>query len=125
VTENSSHSQFGPKRLALSAAVFGAVGLWMWWMVENRPPKGAKPPPTSAQWSEYNTAALLSVLIVVVVVAIALVITARKRRELPEHEKDWHGPDPHLDRAIPLSAYSPSPVMQRALRRTLAKQSNA
>lgn len=119
------HSQFSPKRLALVGVTAAAVVLWMWWMVENRAPKNDFTPPTGDEWSPYWTAAILSVLFVVVVDVVVFVVTARKRRTLPEHEKDWHGPDPHLDRAIPLAAYSPSPLMQRALRRTLAKQTDS
>lgn len=117
-------SQFSRNRMLMIAGVTLLVGAAMWWMTVNRAPKGKNPAPTPAEWEPYTTAAILSVLIVVVIDVVCMVITARKRRLLPEHEKDWKGPDPHLDRRIPVQAYSPSPVMQRALRRTLSKQSS-
>lgn len=123
MNEAAHSSQFSRNRMLLVGGIFVVVGLMVWWLVENRSP-APKPPPTREQWSEYYVEAFLSVLLVVVLDAVAIVIALRKRRQLPEAEKDWKGPDPHLDRMIPVQAYSPSPVMQRALRRTMSKQSS-
>lgn len=124
MNEQPHGSQFSRNRMLLIAGIAVVTAAAIWWLVENRPPMRAVPPPSSEAWEPYTGLAIFSVLIVVVIDVIALVITARKRRMLPEHEKDWKGPDPHLDRMIPVQAYSPSPVMQRALRRTMSKQSS-
>lgn len=122
--DQSRGSQFGRKRMIGFTVAFAVVIAWMFWLVENRPPIGGDGGFTSEAWEPHRLAAWLSIAFVVITDIVAIAIMLKKRRRLPEEEKDWKGPDPHLDRMIPVQSYSPSPVMQRALRRTLEKQSS-
>jgi hypothetical protein len=121
----SHGSQFTPRRLIVLSLLFVGVFLWMNWMRVAYPPhKGGKPPrvPTQEEWNQYWWLAIACIALVVVVVLATVLIERRVEKVLPEEEKDWHGPDPHVDRKIPVESYSPSPIMRAAIRRTLAGQ---
>ena len=118
--------QFTWQRLLLLAVgSIAAVG-WMVWLQLNRPPRTAagtpSPVPTAEQWAPYTAEVWITIVVVVASAVICGLLTVRRTRRLPEDEKDWHGPDPHADRKIPVEAWTPSPVMQAAIRRTLSKQ---
>ena len=95
---------------------------WIQWIRTTYPLKGgdAKADPSALNWSQFNWLAITVVGIVLVCIAIFIVWERRVEKRLPEEAKDWHGPDPHLDRMIPVESYSPSPIMRAALRRTLS-----
>ena len=119
--------QFTWQRLVLLAVSSAAVIGWMIWLQLNRAPRtaaGTPPPvPTADQWAPYGAEVFITIAVVVVSAVVATLLTLRRTRMLPEQEKDWHGPDPHADRKVPVEAWSPSPIMQAAIRRTLSKQS--
>jgi hypothetical protein len=114
------HGQFTAKRIILLVAASVAVIAWMTWL-QSRGVVGDKGF-GAEEWRPFYTAAALSVIGVIVIDIVVVMATLRRTRKLPEQEKDWHGPDPHADRKIPVEAWSPSPVMQAAIKRTLAKQ---
>ena len=114
-------TQFTVKRLVGLGIAFALVLAFMAYLIVEKPPHGGVAPPNRSEWLDYLPAAIGSVLLVVLVDVAALVAVVRYRRRLPEEEKDWHGPDPHLDRTVTADAYSPSPVMRAAIRRTMAK----
>ena len=118
--------QFTWQRLLLVAVSSAAVIGWMIWLQLERPPRtaaGTPPPvPTPDQWAPFSTAVWVTIVVVVASAVLCTLLTLRRTRKLPEEEKDWHGPDPHADRKVPLDAWTPSPVMQAAIRRTLSKQ---
>jgi hypothetical protein len=124
--EQKYHGQFTWQRLLILAASSTAVIGWMVWLQINRPPRtatGGKPPvPTPEQWAAYALPVWVTVVVVVGTAALCALLTIRRTRRLPEEEKDWHGPDPHADRKVPVEAWTPSPIMQAAIRRTMSKQ---
>lgn len=120
---HSAHgSQFSPRRVILFLLAFAAMFGWIWWIRTTYPLKGgdAKAVPGDLDWSQFNWLAVTVVVIVLGFVAAFILIERRVEKRLPEEEKDWHGPDPHIDRMIPVESYTPSPIMRAALRRTLA-----
>lgn len=124
----SHGSQFTARRMIVLGLVFLGVFVWINWMRVTYPPHQpgmAARVPTQEQWNEYWWLALACIAIVVVVDLATVFIERRVEKNLPEEEKDWHGPDPHIDRKLSAEAYSPSPLMRVAIRRTLAHQEEA
>lgn len=121
--------QFRPLRMVGLAIAFSAMFSWVLYMRANFPPRRAdgSPPPVPAPgaWDPFVVPAVLAVVFVITVDLTVIILTRRMRRRLPEVEKDWHGPDPHLDRRIAVEDYRPSPLMRRAIRRSLARQAAA
>ena len=121
------HKQFSGPRLAL---LFGSTALVLAWMfmLQYRwaPPVGkdGQPPvpPTAEAWAPWWPAAIITVVVCTAIAVLAAFLTVRRTRRLPEEERDWEGPDPHADRQIPAEAWSPSPIMQAAIKRTISKQ---
>ena len=112
--------QFTAKRMILLGVLAAAVVVWQT-ILQSRGVIGDKGF-GSEEWQPFIGAAIWCIVIVIVLDAIAVVATLRRTRRLPEAEKDWHGPDPHADRKVPVDAWSPSPIMQAAIKRTIAKQ---
>ena len=116
---DTSHTNpFTWQRMVGLGVITGLMLIWIFWMVATYPTEAGLP---KEQWQQFNTAAVLSVVFVLVGDAIAITWTLKRNRRLPEEEKDFQGPDPHLDRRIPVEAYTQSPLMRRAVARTLAK----
>jgi len=115
------HKQFTPLRLILLFVGAAAVIAWqsyLQWGVGVIGDKGFG----AEEWRQHYGAAAWSIIGVIVIDVVVVFATLRRTRRLPEEEKDWEGPSPHADRKIPVEAWSPSPIMQAAIKRTLAKQ---
>ena len=121
VVKDKFHKQFTPMRIALlvisSAAIIGWQS-YLQWGVGVIGDRGFG----SEEWQPFIGAAIVCVAFVIVTDVLVTMATLRRTRKLPEEEKDWEGPSPHADRQIPVEAWSPSPIMQAAIKRTLAKQ---
>ena len=115
------HGQFTAKRLILLGIAAAAVVAWQSYLQFGVGVIGDKGF-GSEEWRPFIGAAIWCVVIVIVLDVITVMLTMRRTRRLPEEERDWEGPDPHADRKIPVEAWSPSPIMQAAIRRTIAKQ---
>ncbi len=121
------HKQFSWPRLVLLIGSTALVALWMIMLQYQwaRPvgPDGNPPVvPTAEQRAPFWPAAIWSIVGVVAISLAGAIATFRRTRRLPEEERDWEGPDPHADRTVPVEAWSPSPIMQAAIKRTLNKQ---
>ena len=126
------HKQFTPARIALlviSSALIIAWQTWLQFRTVVDPATGQEAIGVIGdkgfgpeEWAPFIGAAIICVIFVIIVDIIVTMATIRRTRKLPEEEKDWEGPSPHADRKIPVEAWSPSPIMQAAIRRTLAKQ---
>lgn len=113
--------QFTPGRIALLVISSAAVIGWQSYLQFGVGVIGDKGF-GAEEWRPFYTAAIICVLIVIAFDVVVTMATIRRTRRLPEEEKDWKGPSPHADRKIPVEAWSPSPIMQAAIKRTLAKQ---
>ena len=115
------HKQFTPGRIALLVISSAIVIGWQSYLQFGVGVIGDKGF-GSEEWRQHYLAAALCVLFVIAADIVVTRATISRTRKLPEEEKDWEGPSPHADRKIPVEAWSPSPIMQAAIKRTLAKQ---
>ena len=119
--EQKYHGQFTAKRMILLTLAAVAVVAWQSYLQFGVGVIGDKGF-GAEEWAPFIGAAIWCVAIVIILDVVTVMLTLRRTRKLPEEEKDWEGPDPHADRKIPVEAWSPSPIMQAAIKRTIAKQ---